>query len=83
MCKAAVLKQHTRSFDEADITVLPGFISKKAPFFSHVLPLKESIHQLNKTELLACVAPGWRKTEAQFLNLIDSFGIGLITRSFD
>ena len=31
------------------------------------------VHQLNKTELLVCVAPGWSKTLSQFLNLIDSF----------
>ena len=33
----------------------------------------ERIYQLNKTELLTCVAPGWSKTISQFLNLIDSF----------
>ena len=35
--------------------------------------VKNLSYQFNKTELLACVAPGRKETIAQFLNLIYSF----------
>ena len=54
---------------------MPQFATDRTNF---KFPFKtQRVHQLNKTELLVCVALGWRKKIAQYLKLTDSYNFCL------